>query len=349
MSEMKLFLPSAAAPARSDAVRFPDKATVSRLLDHLDAIADAARAVWADAGASRVPRARAEAAEAASQILRLLTSRPFNSQGKARIAETLPMALQRLRRHTERRQPIPLYLLFNGGYRASPFGPDGNLIYSPDHTELMLLHQIGRLRAAAAGIYEPGVEFHIVINNGVAEWVNDIPLERTEDYVRELRMMILHLGAAGTVRVLVQSELPPSTPSAVPPPCDAGESLEPKSHAMVERFLGRRCGAAEARARMARYEAAERTWFAALSQLTEGQEVVFLRQVPHHGMLSFRPFPGGAIRVQNGTLGFIAGDGPLRPKLVTSESFLKHQVEVFPFHLRQLPAWQSSIPLDSDA
>lgn len=47
----------------------------------------------------------------------------------------------------------------------------------------------------------------IVINNGVAKWVNDIPISATESYANKLRKMINFFGAENRVKILLQSEL----------------------------------------------------------------------------------------------------------------------------------------------
>lgn len=60
------------------------------------------------------------------------------------------------------------------------------------------------------------------------------------------------------------------------------------------------------------------------------------RQVAHPEMLSFRPFPGGAIRIQNGSLGFMMNNNFLSLKLITASTFQKHDVKFIQFDLNQL-------------
>lgn len=282
-----------------------------------------------------------------AQVLHLLTSRPFTSQARGRLASPVSLARPRVQRHVEANRPLTLFLLYHGGYRASPLAHPGTLIDRPDQTELLLLHQIARLREALIRFYAPGLHFTIVINNGVAEWANDIPLWFTEGYVARLRGMIARLGAASSIHVLVQSELPSSRPPATLP-TDAGLlRASPQDHAMIERFLGRRCSEVEAHARLARYALAERAWHETLVAVTDPRDAIVFRQVPHEGMLSFRPYPGGAIRVQNGTLGFLDEPERLTGRLVTSESHVKHDIRLVPLDVHHLPSWDSEEPHDA--
>lgn len=215
--------------------------------------------------------------------------------------------------------PLNFFLLYNGAYRASPL-PDGPpLIFDPDQTELMLLHQVALLQEKVCAAYAPGIRFFIVLNNGVALWVNDLSLDATHVYVRQFRQMIGWLGAGDTVRLVVQSELPGFAPQPglgpVCPPPDISE----KDHRLVERFVGRRCPPEEAKHRLALYSLAEARWARDLAPLVAAHDGLLFRQVAHPDMLSFRPFPGGAIRIQNGSLGFERSAGTLIPRLLTSQ------------------------------
>jgi hypothetical protein len=55
-----------------------------------------------------------------------------------------------------------------------------------------------------------------------------------------------------------------------------------------------------------------------------------LKQVANSEMLSFRPFPGSAIRIQNGSLGFQDLKGKLTPKLITTEAAQLHGIKLVP-------------------
>ena len=82
---------------------------------------------------------------------------------------------------------------------------------------------------------------------------------------------------------------------------------------------------------MALYALAEAKWAEDLSSIPAAEGAVMMRQIADPKMLSFRPFPGGAIRAQNGSLGFQFGRNALTPKLITSESAAWHGVKWVPY------------------
>lgn len=262
------------------------------------------------------------------QLLRVLLHQSFNHQSRGRYQSILPGIRHLLSAKVANHLPITLFFLYNGGYRAEPFPYRNGLIFKPDQTELLLLYQVSLLQKRITKFYPPGIDFVIVINNGVASWVNDIPIDKTESYVARFRKMIRAVGACGGIRLLVQSEMSGfrlhiKMPTATTPP-----ELAPKEQSIVERFLGRPCSAEEARHRFGLYALAEAKWAEDLSPVSSSEGALLLRQVAHPGMLSFRPFPGGAIRAQNGSIGFAERDGDLIPKLVTSESFERHEIKL---------------------
>lgn len=255
-------------------------------------------------------------ADITDDILRILMRREFHYQSKGRVAHLLPDIRDRIDRAVQHGRPLPLFLLYHGGYRAAA-EQDGPLTFTTDATELLLLFQIARLREAVARVYPPGVAFTIVINNGVAFHTNDIPLALTLGYVDHFRGLIASLGAEATVRLLVQSELGAGEPVRDP---DEDRMIDPTAHRIVERFLGRTCTIAEARHRAAVYLAAECAWAVDIGRVADAEFGLQLRQVAHPACLSFRPFPGGAIRVQNGTIGFRLRNGVPVPFLWTAST-----------------------------
>ena len=271
------------------------------------------------------------------RIVNVLQHRTFNYQSKKKCSDILPRVRQTIASSIALKRPIPFLYLYNGGYRATPFSQDSSLIFTPDFTELMLLYQIALFNRKIQTLYSPGIEFTIVINNGVAQYVNDVPLASTEQYVKALRRMIELVGAESHVRVLVQSELSDfkqvdtfdRLSLTVP-------SISEKEHANIERFIGRSLSAEEAALRAFRYTEAEASWFEEIKAMAQTKQAVLLRQIADGSMLSFRPFPGGAIRSQNGSLGFEYINNTIRLKLITSENALQKEVRILPFPMSRL-------------
>ena len=292
--------------------------------------AEQTRQIWERPVTTHSPFLQDQHQVLARAIINILTQRVFNFQSRGRLAPLLPQVQQNLLRQLSRGGPIHLFLLYNGGYRASPFPDEPSLIFEPDQTELMLIYQIALLHEKVRAIYPPGIQFYIVVNNGVALWVNDIPLEATQDYACKLRRMVGWLGAACNVSVLLQSELAQFNPRLTFEPICSLEAFSDKDHRLVERFLGRRCSAEEARYRHALYALAEAQWAHDLAPLVADHNALVLRQVAHADMLSFRPYPGGAIRIQNGSLGFQDHKGTLTPKLITTEAAQQHGILLVP-------------------
>lgn len=267
----------------------------------------------------------------ADEIVEILTQRVFNYQSKRNLSPLLLKVRQNLVRQLSKGTPIKFFLLYNGGYRASSFPDKLSLIFEPDQTELMFLYQIALFNKKICSIYDPGIVFFIVINNGVAHWVNDIPLVNTENYANQLRKIIDLLGASSKVRVLLQSQLVGYDSKFSFEPFQPHPLFSEQEHRMVERFLGRSCSREEAKYRVALYTLAETKWAEDISSMAAAKDVLMLRQLAHPDMLSFRPFPGGAIRSQNGSLGFQYSRNALTPKLITSESVKKYGVMWVPY------------------
>ena len=307
-----------------------DEYYTARVTAWINERAEQARQVWRCPVTSHKTFLQAQHQALADTIADILTHRAFNFQSRGRLTPLLPQVKQNLLRQLSRGDPIRFYLLYNGGYRASPFPDEPSLIFEPDQTELMLLYQIALLHEKVRAIYTPGIQFFIVVNNGVALWVNDIPIKATQAYASQLRRMIDWLGAAGNVRVVLQSELAQFNPRPSFKPVCTPRVLADKDHQLVERFLGRSCSPEEAGHRHALYALAEAQWAQDLSPLVAAHDALMLRQVAHSDMLSFRPFPGGAIRIQNGSLGFQDLKGTLTPKLITTEAVQQHGIQLVP-------------------
>jgi hypothetical protein len=272
-----------------------------------------------------------DALEISNEILKIITHRIFNFQSKRNLIKIIPHVEQIIINKLGRGASIKFFFLYNGGYRASPLLNGEALIFEPDHTELILLYQITLLSNKIRAIYNPGIEFSIVINNGVSKWVNDIPISASENYAKQLRKMIAILGAEKSVKVLLQSEQIGFDPSISFESTQSGFLMSERDHFMVERFLGRSCSVDEAAFRSALYKFAESRWSEDLSAIIASDEGIIMRQVAHPEMLSFRPFPGGAIRIQNGTLGFECQKNILKPKLITSKNVKENDVKCVPY------------------
>lgn len=311
---------------RMDQISYPEASSESqaRLSAWLRSKANYMRSIWMQPPAA----IGAGCLASADALIQVLLHHNFNHQSKGRLAHLLPALRSHLEPQIWSGCRIPLFLLYNGGYRASPFPASLEPIFEPDQTEFMLLLQITRLQEKMSAVYAPGIEFVIVINNGVARWVNDIATDITQAYVVQLREMIQSLGASAAVSVLLQSELNSFTDALSWTPRPLLQVLSDKEHRIVERFLGRPCSAQEAQHRSALYVHAEATWAQLLQPIATLKGAAVLRQVAHPHMLSFRPFPGGAIRSQNGSVGFEETNETQVPKLITSENFKRFNIEL---------------------
>jgi hypothetical protein len=191
----------------------------------------------------------------------------------------------------------------------------------------MLLYQISLLKKEIFAVYKIGIKFSIVVNNGVAKWVNDIPITATEEYGKQLRNMIKSFGADKSVSVILQSELIGFDQNHSFEPLMHQSIISMEDHSIVERFLGRKCSLEEAEHRLSLYQISEAKWAEDLFPIITANKGIVMRQVAHAEMLSFRSFPGGAIRIQNGTFGFYYQTKSLRPKLITSKDTFKYDVK----------------------
>jgi hypothetical protein len=181
-------------------------------------------------------------------------------------------------------------------------------------------------------LHAPGLRFGIVINNGVAAFTNGIHYEGTNAYVDRLRLIIDRLGAGGTVWVLNQFELGDFSEQMARIEVLPKPAITPAEHGIVERFLGRPCSAEEAALKIATYEQAEAVWGRHVRGLVAEAGGIFCRQIAHPSCLSFRPFPGGAIRVQNGSVTFRIQNGRVTPGFVTPVTWAREAPQ-------ELPVW----------
>ncbi|MDP3418414.1 hypothetical protein [Falsiroseomonas sp.] len=305
----------------------------ARISDYLANCASFARAAFAGA-----PGEVAQHGDPVEAILGVLLGHEFNHQSRGRVAHLLPGLRRRLLAQVQRAAPIPFFMSYNGGYHATT-RPDFSrpLGFEAGIAELLFLYVIARLKHRLAAVYPPGMVFHIVLNNGVAGWVNDIPVARTESYARALERMAAELGAAGPgaagqVRLLVQSDLGDFAARMREVPIAPAAAIDAATHHNIERFLGRPCTTAEARLRLARYAPAEAAWWQELRGIVDAAEGIRLLQVASADFLSFRPFPGAATRAQTGQVGFRMPGGKPVPMLITTATFAGAAVVPVPVH-----------------
>lgn len=277
---------------------------------------------WLDARIAEMRTIFARPASATTKadpaaILALLQHHEFNYQSKGKTAHLAPALLETFAGLIAADRPLPIYFLYHGGYRTDVRGGALAHTFAPDQTELMLLWQVARLKARLDLIHAPGLRFAIVINNGVAFHTNGIPYDRTNAYVAHLRRMIERLGAQDHVQVLNQAELGDFSAHMARVEVLPKATITEAEHGIVERFLGRRCSLEEASLKIATYERAEAVWGAEVRAIVAEAGGFFCRQIGHPACLSFRPFPGGAIRVQNGAVTFRLEGGTVKPAFVT--------------------------------
>jgi hypothetical protein len=273
----------------------------------------------------------AKASGLAEAIIGILLRHEFNHQSRGRVAHLLPAVHRAIVAQVAGREPIQFFMSYNGGYRATN-RPDFSrpLGFDAAATELLLLFMIARLKDRLRSVYPPGMVCHVVLNNGVAHYVNDIPIRHTEDYARQLEEMVVALGGQNDVRVLLQSRLGDFAARMSSVGVYPAETIDAVSHHNIERFLGRPCTAAEARMRLGRYAPAETEWSTELREIVAAANGIRFLQVASPHFLSFRPFPGGATRAQTGQIGFKINSGKVVPVLVTTNTFWQADVLATP-------------------
>lgn len=319
-----LYLPLAQQP-RHGTPTLADAPTAQLIQDGLRVRFELAQTVFQSLSSSEAKAAKPATADQIDEVLITLTHRRFNHQTRSRLGPLMALYRQKLAVHMTQGRPIPCFYLYNGGYRASPWAQQP-FIFEPDATELLLLVQIARLAQAMEPIYPPGFRFLIVINNGVAHWVNGIAVTSTEAYAQGLNNMIEAIGAGERVSVVLQSALSTFDSQAALPAVTPSPVLSEKDHRLVERFLGRACSEREARHRHALYALAEAHWAQVLAPLVQAHDGLLFKQVASPQMLSFRPFHGGAIRTQNGSIGFALQDQHITPQLITTQTTRHHTI-----------------------
>lgn len=267
---------------------------------------------------------KGETAAIANRVVALLTSRPFNYQSKRRIGAQLGRATDAVARHVRRSERITIYYDLGGGYHAST-DADGSTPVTFDITvgEILACYQMTRFASGVRQFYPNGVEFRIVIDNGVANYINDIPLECTARYCAAFRDLIRRLEMDDFVSLLVETERFDWASESKLIRYTPARDLSQAAYSNIVRFLGRPCSLVEAKDRQGRHDAAVEL-SESLVRAVVGSDIRLLQQ-SDTGELTFRPFPGGAARIQTGRVGFLIGDGGARLHLVTDQSKARYR------------------------
>jgi hypothetical protein len=147
-----------------------------------------------------------------------------------------------------------------------------------------------------------------------------VSIAKTRQYSEALRELIREVGLEALVDLLVESEQFSVDDFADQLAESAGQSgaspLSRKQHENVERFLGRSCDEAEARQRASRYKDVIDVSERLLARVIHG---IHMTQRATESTICFRPFPGGASRIQCGEVVLSRNDKQrLCPVLLTS-------------------------------
>jgi hypothetical protein len=259
----------------------------------------------------------------ADEIFKILTSREFNYLGRSRSLLYKQDIEKKIDSAIKQGQPIQFYLDLGGGYHASLDPEKGESIQAKIGLgELLALYQIKRFSDETRRSYDKGVYFHLFIDNICAHMINDIRLEATEGYCKDLRSMIWRVNMPDICDVIVESEL-----------FGVQEYLEEESRTAqnkvslvsdqdydnVARFLGYSCSKDEAVRRIQRYKQV----LEISESLTEPlfEDGIHLTQRATPKTLCFRSFPGGDSRIQCGQVALEHREnGKIVPFLLTSRN-----------------------------
>lgn len=258
----------------------------------------------------------------AGELFAVLTSRAFCYLGRSKAERYRDAVVTSLQRRMTTGGPFRFFYDIGPGYHATTRPGVLPLCYDVGLSELLILGQVNGLCRRLAELYSPGGRFFLVIDNLCALRTNDIPVELTEGYTRQFRLLVEELRMSGRVELIVESEVFDigeydrllADVEGRPPVADPS----PEAVDNVARFLGRPCTLSEAAERMERYRRASVVTGLLLDRLVQG---VHMTQRATGATLGFRPFPGGDQRTQAGELVMSRNsNGRLRPMLLTSRN-----------------------------
>ena len=263
-----------------------------------------------------------DSSDTSEAVFRTLIGHRYNYLSRGRSMEYRDRVMPWINEAVQANEPVRFYYDLGGGYRASLRPGKQPVTFSVGLGEFLALRQIALFCNELRGCYPPQAHFWIVIDNLCAYFTNDIPIEETRGYAKELRRLIAELGLNEYVEVLLESELFSveefrhefMTAYTRPKP----SRLTPAEYENVTRFLGRLCEQKEAEARVSRYERASTATECLIAPVIRG---VRLTQRATAGTLCFRSFRGGDQRIQSGDLALSYGpDRSLSPVLLTSRN-----------------------------
>lgn len=261
-------------------------------------------------------------------IFNVIISKEFNYQSKKNIVHKKDGAIQAISRSIKNGLPIKLFFAVGGGYKATI---DNNNISELNYTlglgEILVLYQICRLEHQIKKIYPPGILFHIVIDNGVANYVNDIPIEKTEGYSSLYRAVISKLGKDNVIKLVVQTESLNWISESSKIVVNMVDRISEDEYNNILRFTGRKCTMDEALFSKSKYIAAM-DFSAKLISNYIGDEMWFV-QYSSGNNLTFRPFPGGASRIQAGDIALKKENEKVLPFLLSTKNFSQYNLQKF--------------------
>jgi hypothetical protein len=326
---------------------FEDDPGIRQELD--DYFAAGCEDTYRAASANRPPEfrtyTRAEAAAIGEQVFSILTSRRFANCSKAESLTLKDAAIRRMAESIVDTRPLRFHLDIGGGYSAAIHTDDlaqgsglGGLSFTPHCLHFLCLRQVARFANEVRQVYPLGIRVDLVIDNLVADYVNEIPQAQTYAFCDRLRSMIRSLGLESLVDLLVESEISDFHRGELTSPPDArGPSLSDAEHDNVQRFCGRHLTRDEAAERQGRYDQVTPISEARLARFLHG---VHLTQRKGPETLSFRAFPGASCRLQAGRACFVRNPkGKLVPKLLTTLNVERH--ELLQVHCQMSAHWMS--------
>ena len=265
----------------------------------------------------------------AEDIYSILISKEFNYQSKNKILHLKDFSIHIIEKNIELKKPIPLFYSVGGGYKATINKEClSDLNFSLGLGELLIIYQICKLEEKIKKIYEPGIIFNIIIDNGVANFVNGIPIDKTQRYAESYEKLIKILGKSDSIRLIVQTRDMNWENESNNIQIGKAREITDDEYCNILRFIGHECSREEAVVYQARYSAAM-DFSAKLIKKHIGDEIWML-QYSNGKSLTFRSFPGGAARIQAGDIALKIENEKVRPFLLSIKNInefkaLKHE------------------------
>jgi hypothetical protein len=241
-------------------------------------------------------------------------------------------------------RPIRFYYDIGAGYSAAVSLKDlstrdipTGLSFEPNSLHILCLAQIAKFAEQVSRVHPPGLEMHLVIDNLVAHFVNDIPLEKTLGFCERLRGLISELGMGSLCKLLVESEHSTLRSSDVPAVSGLpADTLDQDQYENVLRFSGRWLSRRQAGQRHRLYTEVTDLSEKRLEARIDG---VHLTQRLGPCTMPFRAFRGGNARIQAGRLSFIRNTkGVIVPHLLTSRNSELYTLAYIPVSMPQIIA-----------